>query len=282
MSKMIAQKLMEDIHANLKSADVVFPTFLDVTFKIRTALEDENISIDQMAKIISLEPVMSLKVIGMSNSVAMNPSGRPISDVKTAISRIGLQAVRTISFSAAITQLMQTKDMVQFDKTSRKLWEHTGHVAALCHVLAKKVAKINADEAMFTGLVHDIGAFYLMSFMAKIPELMADKAEVYSLLSDWHDDVGFSLLTAMKMSPLLCNAVMVHEQPRKLSEIKTIADVLYAANYIANLEDSWRPAEFAKPVVEDAISEAISDETLSEIIRESEEEILSLRSAISR
>ena len=69
---------------------------------MRTALKDPNLSIEQLAKLIGAEPLMSTKIIRMSNSVALNPSGREIADVKTAITRVGMEAVRTVSFAVAM------------------------------------------------------------------------------------------------------------------------------------------------------------------------------------
>ena len=57
-------------------------------------------------------------------------------------------------------------------------------------MLARKRARINGDEAMFAGLVHDIGVFYPMSRAANFPELVADKVELHNLLVGWHDNIG--------------------------------------------------------------------------------------------
>ena len=51
---------------------------------------------------------MSTKVVRMANSVAMNPSGRAIADVRSAITRIGMEAVRSVSFAVALEQLLRS------------------------------------------------------------------------------------------------------------------------------------------------------------------------------
>ena len=93
-------------------------------------------------------------------------------------------------------QLLKSKSMKSFEAISKKLWDHTAHVAALCRVLARRIAKINGDEAMFAGLVHDLGVFYLMSRAANFPELVNDKVELHALLVGWHDNIGHALLSA--------------------------------------------------------------------------------------
>ena len=153
MPNALTFKILEDIARDLSSDEINFPTFLDITFQVRTALKDPNLNVDKLAKLVGAEPLMSAKIIRMANSVAMNPSGRAIADVKSAIVRVGMEAVRTVSFAVAMEQLLRSKQMQPFETLSQRLWEHTSHVAALCRVLARKLARINGDEAMFACVV---------------------------------------------------------------------------------------------------------------------------------
>jgi HD-like signal output (HDOD) protein len=280
MSNPVVFKVLEDIAKDLSGDQISFPTFLDITFQVRTALKDPNLSIEQLAKLVGAEPLMSTKIIRMSNSVALNPSGREIADVKSAITRVGMEAVRTVSFAVAMEQLLQSKQMKAFEAISSKLWTHTAHVAALCRVLARKVAKINGDEAMFAGLVHDLGVFYLMSRAANFPELVNDKAELYGLLVGWHDQIGHALLSALGSPESVLVAVQEHETDREITDIKSLTDVLYIANKIANRASSWRDPEFDAGVDTSMLDDIFDAETLAEIIEESEEEVQSLKAAL--
>jgi HD superfamily phosphohydrolase YqeK len=191
-----------------------------------------------------------------------------------------MEAVRTVSFAVAMEQLLKSKQMKPFEDLSQKLWEHTSHVAALCRVLARKIAKINGDEAMFAGLVHDIGVFYLMSRASNFPEIVADKVELHGLLVGWHDNIGHALLSALGQPESVLVAVQEHETDREIVEIKSLSDVLYVANKIANRSASWR-AEDIDDAVDTSMLEKIFDaETLNEIIEESQEEVQSLKSAL--
>lgn len=281
MSKPITFKILEDIAKDLSGSEITFPTFLDITFQVRTALKDPNLSVEQLAKLVGAEPLMSTKIIRMANSVALNPSGKEVADVRNGIIRVGMEAVRSVSFAVAMEQLLKSKQMQPFEGISKKLWEHTAHVASLARVLARKVARINGDEAMFTGLVHDIGVFYLMSRAAGFPELIADKAELHSLLVGWHDNIGHALLTALGSPESVCTAVLEHENERQIAEIKTLSDVLYVANKIANRTASWRDPEFGGSAVDTSVLDSLFDAaTLKEIVDESEEEVASLKAAL--
>ncbi|MBK7898760.1 MAG: HDOD domain-containing protein [Azonexus sp.] len=280
MSNPLIFKILEDIAKDLSGSEVTFPTFLDITFQVRTALQNPNLSVEQLAKLVGAEPLMSAKIIRMANSVALNPSGREIADVKSAIVRVGMEAVRTVSFAVAMEQLLKSKQMKTFEDLSHRLWEHTAHVAALCRVLARKRARINGDEAMFAGLVHDIGVFYLMSRAANFPEFAADRVQVHSLLVGWHDNIGHALLSALGQPESVCVAVQEHETDREVAEIKTLSDVLYVANKIANRTSTWRDAEIDGEIDTSVLDSIFDAETLAEIIEESEEEVQSLKAAL--
>ncbi len=280
MTSQVTFKILEDIARDLSSDEVSFPTFLDITFQVRTALKNPNLNIEQLAKLVGAEPLMSAKIIRMANSVALNPSGREIADVKSGIVRVGMEAVRTVSFAVAMEQLLKSKQMQAFEGISKKLWEHTSHVAALCRVLARKIAKVNGDEAMFAGLVHDIGVFYLMSRAANFPELVNDRAELYGLLVGWHDNIGHALLSALGQPESILHAVQEHEIEREITEIATVSDVLYIANKIANRSSSWRDPEFDAGVDTSVLDRIFEAEELAEIIEESEEEVQSLKKAL--
>ena len=280
MTKQITFKILEDIARDLSSNEVSFPTFLDITFQVRTALKNPNLSVDQLAKLVGAEPLMSAKIIRMANSVALNTSGREIADVKSGIVRVGMEAVRTVSFAVAMEQLLKSKQMQAFEGISKKLWEHSSHVAALCRVLARKIAKINGDEAMFAGLVHDIGVFYLMSRAANFPELVQDKAELYALLAGWHDNIGHALLSALGQPESILTAVQEHEVDRPIEAIQNLSDVLYVANKIANRTSSWRDPEYDAGVDTSMLESILDAETLAEITEESDEEVQSLKVAL--
>lgn len=280
MAKQTTFQILEDIAKDLSGDEVTFPTFLDITFQVRTALKNPNLSVEQLAKLVGAEPLMSAKIIRMANSVALNPSGREVADVKSAIVRVGMEAVRTISFAVAMEQLLKSKQMQIFEGLSHKLWEHTAHVAALCRVLARKLAKINGDEAMFAGLVHDLGVFYLLSRAANFPDLIADKPELHSLLVGWHDNIGHALLSALGQPESIVVAVQEHETERAVTEIKNLSDVLYVANKIANRASSWRDPDLDEPVDTSMLEFIFDAETLQEIIDESDEEVQSLKVAL--
>jgi HD-like signal output (HDOD) protein len=281
MASPLSFRILEDVARDLSGEVVSFPTFLDITFRLRTALKNPILSVEQLATLVSVDPLMSAKIIRVSNSVAMNPSGRAIADVKSAISRIGMEAVRSVSFAVAMEQLLGSRKMAPFERLSQRLWEHTIHVAALSRVLARNQGRINPDEAMFAGLVHDIGVFYLLSRAANFPELIEDRAELHQLLVQWHDNIGHALLAAMGLGEDVLIAVQEHEIERPIVALKNLADVLFVANKLANTQGGWRDPEFGEAVDTSALAAMFDTDAIAALLTESEEEVQSLKAALT-
>ncbi|MEF8725288.1 MAG: HDOD domain-containing protein [Candidatus Accumulibacter delftensis] len=281
MSNDFSFRILQDIARDLSGDVVSFPTFLDITFQVRTALKNPSLTIEQLGRLVSAEPLMSSKIIRLANSVAMNSSGRTIVDVSSAIARVGMDAVRTVSFAVAMEQLLNSKKMAPFEALSRRLWEHTVHVAALSRVLARRVSRVNPDEAMFVGLVHDIGVFYLLSRATNFPELVADPLALQQLLVQWHDSIGHALLAAMGLPEEVLLVVQEHEQERTIETLKTLSDVLFVANRLANVEHGWRDPALGELTDPSLLGQLFDAEALSTLLAESAEDVASLKSALA-
>lgn len=273
--------ILEDIARDLSSEAISFPTFLDITVTIRNALRNPNLTIDELGTLVSAEPLLSAKVIRLANSAALNPAGRAIITVNGAIAQVGMEAVRGLSFAVAIEQLLGSKKMVPFEALSRRLWEHSLHVAALCRVLARALTRISPDEAMFVGLVHDIGVFYLLSRAANFPEMINDPAGLYELLVEWHEHIGHALLAAMSLPEEAVTAVRDHEAELLVATVKTLPEVLFVANKLANVDHAWRNPKFCEVVDASSLSALFDADELRALLADSAEDVDSLKRALN-
>ncbi|WP_374680799.1 HDOD domain-containing protein [Accumulibacter sp.] len=280
MSNQTSFRILEDIARDLSSDMVCFPTFLDITFQVRTALKKPDLTIEQLGTLVSAEPLMSTKIIRLANSAAMNRSGRIIADLNRAIARVGMEAVRSVSFAVAMEQLLNSKKMAPFEALSRRLWEHSMHVAALSRVLARRLTKISPDEAMFAGLVHDIGVFYLLSRAANFPDLIADPAELHQLLVQWHADIGHALLAAMGLPDELLTVVQEHELEHAMDSVSTLAEVLFVANRLANVQHGWRDPAYSAPPDAAVVAQIFAADELEPLLAESADDVASLKAAL--
>lgn len=234
-------KMLEDIANEMSSDDIVFPTSFDIVMKLRDALRDPDVSVERIVGLIRTEPLICTRLILQANAAAQG-STRPAVDVTGAIKRLGINAVRNVALTIAMSQLVRAKELVRFRDFSRQLWLHSLHTAAAAEVIARELApRLKPEEAMFAGLVHDLGAFYMLYRAAQYEELRERPDTVRHLIAQWHESIGESLLFAMQVPEHIVETVRDHDQPREpMQEApRKLADVVYAANVMAGGTMEW-------------------------------------------
>lgn len=232
-------QMLEDIAKEL-SGDVAFPTCFAVAMQLRKALSDPNQSIEQIGRVIIGDPLICGKLLGLANSVAFNPSGTEVTDIKNAIQRLGLNAVRSCALAVAMKQMLMSKGMVEFEDLTKDLWDHSIVTASAAYVVARRLSRLSADDAMLAGLVHDIGVFYMLYRATQYDELRARPESLKHLVMQWHESIGETLLNALGVPEKITLSIRDHDQPRPNVSVKTsLNDVVHVANVLAGGIYEW-------------------------------------------
>lgn len=275
----VATRLLDQVARELSAPDVVFPTSFEVTMRVQALLKDPDISINRLTDLIRAEPLLSTKIITYANSAALRGIGKDIEDLHPAILRVGLDVVRSVSYTVAMQQLTRSMDMMPFQDLSDRIWMHSLAVAAVARQLARK-ARLNPEKAFHLGVVHDIGAFYLLFRCAVDSVLTLDHDRLLELLFEWHDGIGHALLSAMGQPDELLNPVQDHEAAVVIGKLNSWTDVLVAADILGCRIEDWVPEELRERnprAIDDAL---LSAEEQAEILEKAQEELDSLRAAL--
>lgn len=232
-------QMLEDIAKEL-SGEVIFPTYFDAVLRLRKVLQDPNQSIAGISAAVVIEPLISAKLLRLANSVAFNPAGHQVVDLKSAIARLGVNAVRTSAMSIVMSQLMRAKGMADFAELTQSLWDHSIKSAAAAKILAKATTRLNPDEAMLAGLIHDLGAFYMLYRATQYEELRHRPDSVRYLIIQWHESIGVALLNALGIPEEIVDATAEHDHLRTTPiPIRNFSDVIYVANMLAGGHFEW-------------------------------------------
>jgi len=68
-------RVLEDIAKDL-SGEINFPTYLDASMTVRNVLRDPRVSVEKVAQVISIEPLIAARLLRLANSVTYNPAGK--------------------------------------------------------------------------------------------------------------------------------------------------------------------------------------------------------------
>jgi putative nucleotidyltransferase with HDIG domain len=270
-----AYQFLQALAADLSNKQISFPTFTGATIRVRTALADPTIDAERLARVISTEPLLPARLIHLANSVAMNPGGKPVTDVRNAVLRVGHDVVRSTAVALALEQLAAAKDVQVFHEQAEWTWRHSLEVAAIGYVLARKQSRLNPDEVLFAGLVHDIGRFNLFSRASAYPELVDHPHELDGLIHEWHPSIGQAVLHEFGLSDATLKAVSEHEHHVAAIPPRQIVDVVNLANRVALQAN---PPRYADHVERNP--EPLSDPGLVQVLTESMDEIRALLTAL--
>ena len=263
--------MLEDIARELKSV-VVFPTYFDVAMRLRKALQDPDISITRIASLVSLEPLVAAKLMHLANSALYISDGKPVRSLPEAITRLGVELVRTTAVAIAMNQILRAKDMAVFSDLTHALWQHSIRTAATARVLARTYTRVNPEEALLAGLVHDLGAFYMLYRAAQYPELRQRPESVKHLIMQWHEGIGVTLLGVLGLPDEIIQATVDHDHPRAIPEaVHTLSDVVYISNILAGAHFEWLYQDVDPIAAENTIARANFAGLLAEIDADTQE-----------
>ena len=80
-------RLVEALTVELAGEKIDLPSFPDVATRVRRALTNEQVDVEQVVRIVSAEPALAARLLQLANSAALNPNGRRLTDLRTAVSR---------------------------------------------------------------------------------------------------------------------------------------------------------------------------------------------------
>jgi putative nucleotidyltransferase with HDIG domain len=273
------KRLGEELARN----DFDLPPFPDTALRVREALNDPDVSIDTLSSIVLSEPALTARLLRMANSAMMRRGPLEITDVKTAMSRIGLDMVQNAAVSLAANEAFHASDGSPLREHLDKTRKHSIKVCALAYALAKKV-KITGkpDEAMLAGLLHAIGKFYILTRADDFPELFDNTEALEGLLNEWHTGVGRAIVESWGFPEEIVDAVDEHELlDRENLGQADIADIVIVANLLANADEEQTTEQLELDQVPSVLRMKIDGETVRNIMQESDEEIRSMTQALA-
>ncbi len=266
---------------DLNRGDIELPSFPDVVLRIRKALEDENCSTEKLVQLIGAEPVLAARLLSVANSAALRPSGDPITDLNMAVNRIGRIMIRSSAMSFAMTQLQNASKLETAREHLAAIWQQCAHVAALCYVLSRKYTKLNADEAMFVGLMHGIGRMYVLTRAADFPSLFESRAEIEAIMDEWDCAIGSSIVESWGFAEHVSAAIRDFKDTEHTHEGNVdYTDILILAYILYRFATAAKDAEFTLDDVPASGRLSITAADMMQVLSESEEKVTSLRRAL--
>jgi HD-like signal output (HDOD) protein len=283
----IGPALAEFTHAiaqDLAGATPELPSFPDVALRVRKALANDDIAVDDVVRIVSAEPSLAVRLLQLANSVALNPAGRRVITLRAAISRIGFNLARSATIAFAMSQMRRAESWRGLETHFQAIWEASARLAATGYAVAHHLRRADADQALLAGMLNSVGRLFVLTRVSRFPSLLADAAVRGEIENAWHARAARVLLVRWELPDEVLAAACdftLTPDPVEPKADGSLADVLLAARYLVNVGD---PADLAGAAFLAAAPFArlhLDARDVGEILTVSAAEIASLHAALA-
>ncbi len=273
-------EIFRSIAADATRGELAFPTSAQVAMKVVRALDNPDCHIEAAAKLVQVEPLLAARVVAMANSAAFNRSGREITDVRSAVMRLGFRSVRSLAMALVTRQMAGKQTAPAHQALAAQLWEHTAHVTSLAHVIARRFTRVDSETALFAGVVHEVGGFYMLSRADDFPGLLDGNFDEW--IETGEADVGRAVLKVLGVPELVVEAVETYWNGYLAIPPVSIGDTLLIAEELAPVASPLHKlgGEAEGEGMTARMDITLGQDVLSSILEESAEEVASLTGAL--
>jgi putative nucleotidyltransferase with HDIG domain len=254
------------------------PTLPGVINKLNTLSESDKSSVQEMARIVSSDQVLSARILRLANSPSYG--FYRVSTISNAMILLGVNVVKSLALSSSIFEIME--------KNSVGLWEHSLGAGVAANLIARKLGLPECEEIATAGLLHDIGKVIISLKCSdaerQIRRVIRDR-QVYmreaerEVIDTDHAEVGGWLAKSWFLPDKLSEPIAFHhdvtqsENHRIKSSVVHIADVLIKASGFGDSGDCYVPQ--IQKVAWDTLK--LSEQFLAEIVEELEDKLIEVK-----
>src|SRR6185312_6538633 len=268
----VAFTFVQALAAELSGGKVELPGFPHIVQRVQHVLSNEKADASKVVRVIGSEPVLATQLVRMANSAALNPGGMPVTDLRAAVTRVGVDAVRQLREAPALRGLEMQLGV---------LWRRSVQVASLCFVVARRLTSVSADTALLAGLLQGIGRLYILTRASRHRSLFCDAAAYQAIEHDWHLSIAAALLENWGIADEIVQAVHESENLERESRgAPALPDVLVVGTLLADLNGDASAlaaqVQCAKPLQRLRLDQQACERFLAE----SAQEVNALRDAL--
>ncbi|MBI3854155.1 MAG: HDOD domain-containing protein [Planctomycetes bacterium] len=260
------------------------PSLPAAAIQALSVADDPSSTASDLLRVIMSDPPLAAKVLRVANSVHFH-RGHDVSDLQTAIVRLGFSNVRNLLMGVAVMRSFNPF-FAGSPYTREEFWVHSIAVGVTASRLSGRSEQLCASSSFVMGLLHDIGKLVLgrsardrfaqsiqLSLGGKIPLFEAERLR----LGCDHAAVSGELLAAWKFPRELVEPVRWHHEPRNCEAAhRPHAIILQTADWICNVHHLGKAgnAHPVAPAAESLIKLGVTGESIASIVQAVENEPL--------
>jgi putative nucleotidyltransferase with HDIG domain len=226
---------LQQVTENLKD----LPTLPAIVMEMLNSLDQEEVDINVLAQKVTQDLALTAKTLRYANSPFYSTLIK-VTTIQQAISLLGLETVRQMVLSAALSGCFPENNCRGFDH--KAFWRHSNAVAFVSKLIARRM-NFNEDVAFTSGLLHDIGLLALVSlYPREFEQVIAYRKETLAtqfeaerkIIGIDHAAVGEALAQEWNFSEVMKLAIAGHHNPDRPG-IGFLASIIHVADGVSHM-----------------------------------------------
>lgn len=223
---------------------LVLPNMPGVAMELMRSLNDDNLSLNDLALVIGKDPALSATVLRVANTARYSPL-RSISSLREATATLGMVTLRNLAMASCMARSFPA--VPGLDR--RRFWRR-GLACAHYAALLARPAMVDGEVAYLGGLMLQTGQLLMMQVeregVAVIEASVARPGDRFVLeQARWqctHADVTAELARRWKFPDALLQGFAAASRPRETRPFQPLGGVLHLAAVLADATDMNLPA----------------------------------------
>lgn len=219
-------------HPWLRPDDLSIPMLPDQAQRVLHLVGDPDVTISTLASVVSKDPVLATRVLGMANS-ALYGAMSPLRSVADAVVRLGTRTVRNVVVTVSMQSQFKSPEVYGHD--GARFMEHAIGTAYVAHLIAETV-RADVEESFLCGLLHDIGKLVILKTAHQYQQkhrVVIRGDEVQSAVLEYHALCGALALGFWNVPNDVREVVQFHHAFEDASDPQA-AGICYAANLLSH------------------------------------------------
>jgi two-component system, cell cycle response regulator len=232
------------------------PTLPTVASAIISLTSREDVTLSDIAELVSQDIALSAKILKVSNS-AFYSFPQQIGSINQAVSILGINAVRSLVLSFSFLSIKGGKKSDHFD--FKKFWEDSLTSAVAARLILGKVKGADTEEIFVSGLLQNLGELiFAKTFPEEYEKVLSQIDEDRGSVSEIetkvvgidHCVLGYEVAKSWGFPEVLLLPLLFHHNPQHYQgqnpKIKATIKAVYLSDILVHILSASNPEVYHK------------------------------------
>jgi len=231
----------EALTQDIKNNKLELPSPPELLTELRRLGADPDSTTNDIAELVKHDVNISGRLIKIANC-ALFASRNKVSTAQAAIMRLGLKKVQSLVTGLVIGQQIMRNKTKGLEPFCQRTWQTSNDVAALSYIIAQKKTKLDPEQALLSGIVHNIGALPLVLKLNTI-QTLKDDPKIMTMVADvvipkLYPKAGQLIMQSWHFAPEITLVAREHLNLARMgTEQLELADITLIAHQLNQLDD---------------------------------------------